>query len=146
MQININVGNIRELRAFVEGYTEHVVTETDKSRKKHAYMIERMAKGKVAVDSSRLKNSIVTSHEGNASLVGTNIVYARAREFGSRAYVIKPKKGKFLRFKGRDGNWVFVKQVNYPAGKGKKPFLIPSFEEITPKFENDIERTLSSYA
>ena len=146
MQIKVNAGGITELISFIEGYKEHVITEVPKSRMKHAYMIERMAKGKVAVDSSRLKNSIVTKHEGNASLVGTNVVYARAREFGSRAYVITPKKAKFLRFKGRDGKWVFVKKVNYPAGRGKKPYLIPSFEEVTPKFENDIERILSSYA
>lgn len=146
MQIKINVGNIAELKAYIEGYREHVVTEVPKSRKKHAYMIERMAKGKVAVDSSRLKNSITTKHEGNASSVGTNVIYARAREYGSRAYIIKPKKSKFLRFKGRDGNWVFVKQVNYPAGKGKKPYLIPSLEEVSPKFANDVERILSSYA
>ena len=146
MQIKVNAGSLNELRAFVAGYTEHVITETDKSRKKHAYMIERMAKGKVAVDSSRLKNSIYTKHEGNASLVGTNVVYARAREYGSRAYIITPKKGKFLRFKGRDGKWVFVKKVNYPAGKGKKPYLIPSLEEISPKFADDVERILSSYA
>lgn len=145
MQIKINVSNIRELTKYLRGYHEHVITETDKSRKKHAYMIERMAKGKVAVDSSRLKNSITTKHDGNASIIGTNVVYAMAREFGSRAYVITPKKAEFLRFKGRDGNWVFVKKVNYPAGKGKKPYLIPSFEEVTPKFTDDIERILSSY-
>lgn len=78
MQIKINAGSLNELRAFVEGYTTHVVAETDKSRKKHAYMIEAMAKNKVAVDTSRLKNSIYTKHEGNASLVGTNVVYARS--------------------------------------------------------------------
>ena len=43
------------------------------------------------------------------------------------------------------GNWVFVKKVNYPAGRGKKPYLIPSFEEITPKFSDDVERILFSY-
>lgn len=108
-------------------------------------MIEAMAKNKVAVDTSRLKNSIYTKHEKNSSIIGTNVVYARAREFGSKAYIIKPKKAQFLRFKGKDGNWVFVKKVHYPQGKGKKPYLIPSFEEITPKFKNDIERILSNY-
>ena len=146
MQIKVNVNDIRNLVAFIEGYKDHVVTEVDKSRKKHAYMIEAMAKGKVAVDTSRLKNSIYTKHEGNASLVGTNVAYARAREYGSRAYVIKPKRAKFLRFRGRDGRWVFVKKVNYPAGKGKKPYLIPSLDEVSTKFANDIERILSNYA
>lgn len=146
MQIKVNVNNMKELVTYIRGYQEHVITNTDKSRKKHAYMIESKAKDEVAVDTSRLKTSINTKHEGNASFVGTNVAYARAREFGSKAYIIKPKKAKFLRFKGRDGNWVFVKKVNYPAGRGKKPYLIPAFEEVTPKFESDIERILSSYA
>lgn len=146
MQIKVDVNDIKNLGVFIQGYREHVVTGVDKSRKKHAYMIEAMAKNKVAIDTSRLKNSIYTKHKGNTSLVCTNVVYARAREYGSRAYVIKPKKAKFLRFRGRDGKWVFVKKVNYPAGKGKKPYLIPSFEEITPKFADDVERILSDYA
>lgn len=145
MQINIEIDDIKRLPKFITGYHNYVVEETDKSRKIHAYLIEKIAKSKVAVDTSRLKTSINTQHKGNESTVGTNVVYARAREFGSKAYVIKPKKANFLRFKGRDGNWVFVKKVNYPEGKGKKPFLIPAFEEVIPKFESDIERILSSY-
>lgn len=146
MQIKVNVSDIKSLIAFIQGYKDHVVTEVDKSRKKHAYMIEAMAKGKVAVDTSRLKNSIYTKHDGNASLIGTNVVYARAREYGSRAYIIRPRRAKFLRFRGRDGKWVFVKKVNYPAGKGKKPYLIPSLEEVSVKFADDVERILSDYA
>ncbi len=145
MQIKIDTINLKELPGYIIGYHKHVVDNTTKSRKKHAYMIESKSKGKVAVKTSRLKSSINTKHKSKDSLVGTNVKYARAREFGSKAYVIKPKKAKFLRFKGKDGNWVFVKKVNYPAGKGKKPYLIPAFEEITPKFTNDIERILSSY-
>ena len=146
MQININVKDLNNLAAFLEGYKEHVVSGVDNSRKKHAYMIEAMAKNKVAVKSGYLRNSINTKHGGNYSLIGTNVVYARAREYGSRAYVIRPKRAKFLRFKGRDGKWVFTKKVNYPAGKGKQPYLIPSLEEVSPKFANDVERILSNYA
>ena len=146
MQININAGDLNNLAIFLQGYEKHVVSGVDNSRKKHAYMIEAMAKGKVAVKAGHLRRSINTKHGGNYSLIGTNVVYARAREYGSRAYVIRPKRAKFLRFKGRDGKWVFTKKVNYPAGKGKKPYLIPSLEEVAPKFANDVERILSNYA
>ena len=146
MQININLKDISNLTAFLQGYETHVVSSVDNSRKKHAYMIEAMAKGKVAVKSGHLRRSINTKHGGNYSLIGTNVVYARAREYGSRAYIIRPKRAKFLRFKGRDGKWVFTKKVNYPAGKGKNPYLIPSLEEVSPKFANDVERILSNYA
>ena len=112
MQININLKDISNLNAFLQGYEKHVVSGVDNSRKKHAYMIEAMAKGKVAVKSGYLRNSINTRHGGNYSLIGTNVVYARAREYGSRAYIIRPKRAKFLRFKGRDGKWVFTKKVN----------------------------------
>lgn len=78
MQIDVAIGNLRDLPRYIIGYHEHVVEKTTKSRKKHAYIIERMAKSKVAVDTSRLKTSINTKHEGNASLVGTNVEYARS--------------------------------------------------------------------
>ena len=146
MQININLKDISNLTAFLQGYETHVVSSVDNSRKKHAYMIEAMAKGKVAVKSGHLRRSINTKHGGNYSLIGTNVVYARAREYGSRAYIIRPKRAKFLRFKGRDGKWVFTKKVNYPTDKDKKPYLIPSLEEVSPKFANDVERILSNYA
>ena len=45
MQINFNLKDISNLIAFLLGYEEHVVSGVDNSRKKHAYMIEAMAKG-----------------------------------------------------------------------------------------------------
>ena len=51
MQININVNDLNNLAAFLQGYKTHVVSGVDNSRKKHAYMIEAMAKCKVAVKS-----------------------------------------------------------------------------------------------
>lgn len=145
MQINIDTKDIANLGFTLKDYNEYVVSNINKSRKKHANMIERGAKKRVSVKSSRLITSIKTKHEENTSYVGTNVVYARAREYGSKAYIISPKKAKFLRFKGRDGNWVYAKRVFYPAGRGKKPYLIPAFEEVIPKFKNDIERILSDY-
>lgn len=145
MQINIDLKDVKDLPIFLNKYKKHVVSNVDASRKKHAYMIEAMGKSKVAVKTSHLRRSINTRHGGNYSLIGTNVVYARAREYGSRFYIIKPKRAKFLRFRGRDGKWVFAKKVNYPAGKGKQPYLIPSLDEVSPKFANDVERILSSY-
>lgn len=48
--------------------------------------------------------------------------YAAAVHDGSGPYVIRPKKGKFLKFPGRDGRDVFVRQVRHP-GSRPRPFL-----------------------
>lgn len=46
------------------------------------------------------------------ALVGSDFPGARQREYGG---VISAKNGEYLRFKGEDGNWVFVKSVyQYP--------------------------------
>lgn len=41
---------------------------------------------------------------------------------GTRAHVITAKHGGKLRFKGRDGQWVYRKSVNHPGTKGN-PWL-----------------------
>ena len=54
--------------------------------------------------------------------VGTNLVYAKAHEFGA---TIEAKRAKFLAFRGRDGFMIFRKRVVIPP----RPFLAPSFRE-----------------
>ena len=49
-------------------------------------------------------------------MVGSNLPYARIHQLGG---TIRPKKGKFLKFRGLDGEDVFVKEVTIPA----RPYL-----------------------
>lgn len=77
------------------------------------------------VDSGYLRNShqydapVVTGLKVSGSVVAT-ANYARALHDGTAAHVIRPKNGKFLKFVGRDGRDVFVRQVNMPARPGRK--------------------------
>jgi phage gpG-like protein len=76
------------------------------------------------VISGRLRGSIFGKVRGNDLLefgAGSNVVYARIHEFGG---TIKPKNGQFLKFPGRDGRDIFVKQVEIPA----RPYVRPSIE------------------
>jgi len=62
------------------------------------------------------------------ALIGTNKVYARQKEYGG---VISAKNKEYLRFKGEDGNWVFVKSVyQYP-----QPAWRPAWDRNLTKYK-----------
>jgi hypothetical protein len=52
------------------------------------------------------------------SIVGTNVDYAPAIEFGTKPHVIEPKNAKALHFK-IGGVDIFAKKVNHPGFKGE---------------------------
>lgn len=79
--------------------------------------------GQTLSDTGRLRSSIDYAATSNKVMVGSNVVYARIHQLGGE---IKPKKGKKLKFKGRDGNDVFVDKVNIPA----RPYLGVSSEDL----------------
>ena len=68
--------------------------------------------GQTLTETARLRKSIDYAATPDKVMVGSNVTYARIHQFGG---TIKPKKGKFLKFNGKDGNPVFVKEVNMPA-------------------------------
>lgn len=72
--------------------------------------------GKILTDSAGLQRSIDSAVTKSAVYIGTNKKYAAPHQFGA---TIKPKKGKYLKFKTAKGGWVTVKQVTIP----KRAFL-----------------------
>ncbi len=78
------------------------------------------------VDTGDLMNSVTEDdiHIGDKSWIefGPHKIYAAIHEFGG---VIRPIKGKFLVFKGKDGNMVFTKSVTMPA----RPYIRPAVDE-----------------
>ena len=86
--------------------------------------------GPKRVDTGRLRASIatvvVTRNNEPAVLVGTNVNYALFVHDGTGLYgpkhaVIRPRRGKFLRFKPRGSRkWVYARQVK---GMRPNPFL-----------------------
>lgn len=78
------------------------------------------------VDTGNLLNSVQEDelHLGEKAWItfGPHTVYARIHEYGG---VIRPTNGKFLVFKGKDGNMVFTKSVTIPA----RPYIRPALDE-----------------
>ena len=64
--------------------------------------------------------------------VGPSAIYGAVHEFGA---TIKPVKGEFLWFKGKDGGLVHVRSVRIP----KRPYLIPALEAMRAKIRARIE-------
>lgn len=72
--------------------------------------------GKTLTDTAMLRQSIDYAATPSKVMVGTNKKYARIHQLGGS---IKPKNGKVLKFPGKDGKDVFVKEVKMPA----RPFI-----------------------
>ena len=89
------------------------------------------------VDTGYLRNSHVADPP---RVVGTRVTadvratarYAAALHDGTRAYTIRPRNARVLRFQGRDGSTVFARQVNMPARPGR-PWLVNAFNMEAPR-------------
>lgn len=55
--------------------------------------------------------------------------HAAAVELGTAPHVIRPRNGQFLRFPGRDGRPVFVREVHHP-GTRPRPYLRTAAEQV----------------
>lgn len=65
------------------------------------------------------KHRVVRTAGGKVLKLTNTRKYAASIDLGARPHVIRPRRRKFLRFRGRDGNWVFARKVNHP---GNKPY------------------------
>jgi len=77
--------------------------------------------GKTLVDSTRLRDSIVSEADAQAARIGTNVPYAHVHQFGM---FIEPKDAADdgaakLAFRLHNGQFVMLDQVEIPA----RPFL-----------------------
>lgn len=124
--------NIKETHALMESIGEHLVTNTkrrfdkEKGPKGEKWEKSRRAilqSGKTLNDSGQMKDSIAYEVSDKTVQVGTNKEYARIHQFGG---TIKPKKGKYLKFKNPDGTYSVVKEVTMPA----RPFIGISDDDI----------------
>ena len=91
--------------------------EEDPTGKKWKPSARATAEGGKTLDKEgHLKDSIDYHATSSKVMVGSNLPYARIHQLGG---TIQPKKGKFLKFRGLDGENVFVKEVTIPA----RPYL-----------------------
>ena len=99
----------------------------------------RVQGGTTLRDTSRLYNSIKYQVIGGKRVVvGTNVMYAALMHFGG---TIKPKSGKFLRFKTPTGGWIRVKSVTIKP----RPYLgvsVDDSQDILFTIEEYLEKVL----
>jgi len=119
----------RGLRRFFGGMSEDVKRAVDRTR----IDVQNEARRRAPVDTGRLRSSIVSRAEGSGRsvgyVVGSNVNYAAAVEYGTAPHVIKPKYKQALYWPGARHP---VAQVNHP-GTRAQPFLRPAIE-LTPIF------------
>lgn len=89
--------------------------------------------GKILSDTAGLQRSIDSAVTSDSVYVGTNKKYAGPHQFGA---VIKPKNGKYLKFKTPGGGWVSVKQVTIK----KRAFL-----GVSDKDKKALTETMHDY-
>ncbi|MGJ5895149.1 HK97 gp10 family phage protein [Streptomyces niveiscabiei] len=119
----------RGLRRWFGGMSDDVKRAVDRTR----IDVQNEARRRAPVDTGRLRSSIVSRAESSGRsvgyVVGTNVNYAAAVEYGTAPHVIKPRNKKALFWPGAAHP---VAQVNHP-GTRPQPFLRPAIE-LTPIF------------
>jgi HK97 gp10 family phage protein len=140
--VNQAIAGIRFYQLQKQGAVRRILDTT-------ALAIQRGAKQRAPTRTGRLRSSIGMAQAGpDARLigvgpaVGTNVAYAAAVEFGTRAHTIVPRARKALKFKAGQTD-VFAARVHHPGTKAQ-PFLYPAWEEARPKFIADIARELQT--
>lgn len=119
----------RGLRRFFGGMSAEVARAVERTR----IDVQNEARRRAPVDTGRLRSSIVSRAEGGGRnlgyVIGSNVNYAAAVEYGTAPHVIKPKYKGALYWPGAAHP---VAQVNHP-GTRAQPFLRPAIE-LTPIF------------
>jgi phage gpG-like protein len=119
----------RGLRRYFGRMSDDVARAVERTR----IDVQNEARRRAPVDTGRLRSSIVSRAEGSGRsvgyVIGTNVNYAAAVEYGTSPHVITPKNKRALYWPGAAHP---VAKVNHP-GTAAKPFLRPAIE-MTPIF------------
>jgi HK97 gp10 family phage protein len=114
----------RGLRRFLGGMSDDVKRAVERTR----IDVQNEARRRAPVDTGRLRSSIVSRAEGSGRsvgyVIGTNVNYAAAVEYGTSPHVITPKNKRALYWPGAAHP---VAKVNHPGTKAQ-PFLRPAIE------------------
>jgi HK97 gp10 family phage protein len=120
--------NTREYERGLRRYFGRTSDDVKRAVERTRIDVQNEARRRAPVDTGRLRSSIVSRSEGSGRsvgyVVGTNVNYAAAVEYGTAPHVIKPKYKQALYWPGARHP---VAQVNHPGTKAQ-PFLRPAIE------------------
>ena len=137
--IKIDSSALNKFSVEVGKLSDEIKDDVRKVVKNSAFNIERNAKSSVSVKTGYLKRSISTKMgDMEATIHTSNLKYAPAVEFGTRAHIIRAKNKKALYWKGATHP---VKQVKHPGSKAK-PYLIPAFEKEKDQFLEKLKEVI----
>jgi HK97 gp10 family phage protein len=114
----------RGLRRYFGRMSDDVKQAVERTR----IDVQNEARRRAPVDTGRLRSSIVSRAEGSGRsvgyVIGTNVNYAAAVEYGTSPHVITPRNKRALYWPGAAHP---VAKVNHPGTKAQ-PFLRPAIE------------------
>jgi phage gpG-like protein len=138
----IDTSELTKFKVTIDKYSSKAYSGAREAVRKSTLNIEKYAKSNLtkngSVDTGLLRNSINSNIDSLRGTVSTNTKYAKIVEEGSKPHIIKPKKKKFLYWKGASHP---VKEVKHPGSKAK-PYMIPAFEKEIPNFIKELSNAL----
>ncbi len=90
------------------------------------------------------KHRVIRRGRGGRVMVFTNTAkHAATLESGSRAHIIRGQTGNHLRFKGREGKFIFRRVVRHPGTKPYR-FMSSAYQAGNSYFKRDMERRMTA--
>ena len=126
--------------ADLDKYTDKTKSRIRKAISDTTNAVKDKAAGRVSVRTGELKKSITAqlSKTGNAGFVTAKARYAHFVEFGAKAALIMPKKGKAIKIGNR-----IVHHALVPARKAR-PFMRPAADAEKVNLEKRIVEAVKS--
>jgi phage gpG-like protein len=123
MDLRIELDGHDNLKRMIRAMPEVTKQELTWGVNQAALLGEREAKSLVGVKTGHLRRSIISTPASSvggsvSAMYGTNTLYAKHHEFGTKPHTIVPRRAKALRFQA-GGRTVFARKVNHPGTAGR---------------------------
>ena len=152
MDMQVDLGKIKDLKRMLEKYPQELERALEKGILSIALSMEAFAKQKIkeqgAIDLGQLLNSITVKRISTRhALVGTNVEYAAAVEFGTKGHWLKieniPGFREWMKHHGIDPD---EKLIYFYVEPKPRPYMEPAFQwgkQIMPEtVEKQVEATM----
>ena len=149
MNVNVDLGKIKGLRRMIEKYPDELAHALEAGIMNIALAMEGFAKQKIkehsAIDLGQLLNSITVKRISKKHvIVGTNLEYAPAVEFGTKAHWIKIENiPGFRNWMQRHGIDLDEKMKYFFVEPKPRPFMEPAFQYGKKLLPENIEKQIA---